>query len=181
MKKQDRLKYLPPAARMASVRVHRPTGGLTVVTRYVLKPHDGEEVGICPNSGLWGVPFEIWKQHLARGPIRLWEWHGTGAGMIGGPAKRQADFTFFGSLWEFPEQYSAEELQREARRLEDWLADDRYEFSPRCRAQVKRKIESFRTLAGTDGWDEMGTSGRWDHAHGFSAYTTLLRRDDSEF
>jgi hypothetical protein len=38
MKKQDRLKNLPPAARVASVRIHRSSGGLTVVTRYVQKP-----------------------------------------------------------------------------------------------------------------------------------------------
>jgi len=180
MKKPDRLKLLPPAARVASVRVHRSSGALMVVTRYVLWPFDWEASGICHDSGLWGVPCEVWKQHVGRGPIRLWEWHGTGEGMIGGPAKRQADFTFFGSLWESAEKYLAEELRRAAQQLEDWLADERYEFSSRCRADVERKIESCRRLAGINGWDEMGRSGRWDHAHGFGGHALLSKCDDSE-
>jgi len=90
-----------------------------------------------------GVPYEVWKQHEGRRPIRLWEWHGTGEGMIGGPTKREADFTFFGGPWEYPEQYSGEELLRHAQRLEDWLADERYDFSPRCRAEVEQKIASW--------------------------------------
>ena len=92
-----------------------------------------------------GVPYEVWKQHEGRRPIRLWEWHGTGEGMIGGPTKREADFTFFGGIWEYPGQYSGEELLRHAQRLEDWLADERYEFSPDCRARVEKKITSLRS------------------------------------
>jgi hypothetical protein len=126
------------------------------------------------------VPYEVWKQHVGRGPVRLWEWHGTGEGMIGGPAKREADLVFFGSLWEFPEQYLAEELLSEAQLLEDWLLDDRYEFSARCRAQVEQQIVKCRRLAGINGWDEMGRSGRWGHAHGFGGRAVLSKCDDSE-
>jgi hypothetical protein len=55
------------------------------------------------------------KQH------RLWEWHGTGEGMIGGPTKRQADFTFFGALWEFPEQYFVRRWRGRSRAIASWL------------------------------------------------------------
>jgi hypothetical protein len=95
-------------------------------------------------------------------------------------AKREADFTFFGGLWEFPEQYSGEELLAHAQRLENWLADERYEFSSRCRAEVERKIASNRKLAGIAGWDEMGRSGRWGHALGLGAPAILATCDDSE-
>ena len=64
--------------------------------------------------------------------------------MIGGPAKREADFTFFGGVWEFPESFSPEEQLAHADRLERWLADDRYEFSARCRANVEAKIKYLR-------------------------------------
>jgi hypothetical protein len=70
-KKPDLLKNLPPAARVASVRIHRSRGGLTVVTRYVQKPWDWVATGICDDTGLWGVPYEVWKQHVGRGPVRL--------------------------------------------------------------------------------------------------------------
>lgn len=132
-----------------------------------------------PGKELWGVPYEIWKQHEGRRPIRLWEWHGTGEGMIGGPTKRQADFTFFGALWEFPEQYSSGELLAFAKELEDWLADERYAFSPRCRAEVERKIASNRKLADTEGWDEMKDT-RWGHAHGLGGPAILAPCDDNE-
>jgi hypothetical protein len=95
------------------------------------------------NSGAF--PYDVWKQHEGRRPIRLWEWHGTGEGMIGGPPKRQADFVFFGGLWEFPGHYSPEEQLAFAQELEDWLADERYEFSSACRARVEGKIKRLRT------------------------------------
>ncbi len=179
MTKPDRLKNLPPAARIAQVCPYELADGVLVKTRYVRKPYDGGRArSVHPGMELWGIPYEVWKQHEGRRPIRLWEWHGTGEGMIGGPAKRQADFVFFGSLWEFPEQYSGEELRSHAKELEDWLADERYEFSSRCRAEVERKIASNRRLAGIEGWDAMEGS-RWGYAHGLS-YAVLSTCDDSE-
>lgn len=143
--KTDRLKQLPPAARLAQVRPYDLTGGLSVKIRYVQNPRGSYSCSVHPGQELMGVPYEVWKQHEGRRPIRLWEWHGTGEGMIGGPTKREADFTFFGGIWEYPGQYSGEELLRHAQRLEDWLADERYEFSPDCRARVEKKITSLRS------------------------------------
>lgn len=148
MTKSERLKHLPPAARVAQVSSYEAEGCLQIKTRYVRKPYDGGcSHFVYPGKELWGVPYEVWKQHEGRRPIRLWEWHGTGEGMIGGPAKREADFAFFGGIWEYPGQYSGEELLRHAQRLEEWLADQRYEFSPRCRAKVEEKIVRNRKRA----------------------------------
>jgi hypothetical protein len=151
MTTSDRLKHLPPAARLAQVRPYDLAGGLLVKIRYVQKPRGSYSCSVSPGQELLGVPYEVWKQHEGHRPIRLWEWQGTGEGMIGGPAKREADFTFFGGLWEYPDRYSVGELLAHAQRLEDWLSDERYEFSPRCRAEVERKIASNRKLAGTEG------------------------------
>lgn len=132
-----------------------------------------------PGMELWGVPYEVWKQHEGGRPIRLWEWHGTGEGMIGGPAKRQANFAFFGSLWEFPHHFSSSRLLRHAEHLEEWLADERYEFSPRCRAELEAKIACDRRLAAIEGWDEMDSIWKWGQARGLS-YAVLSTCDDRE-
>ena len=180
MTKQDRIKHLPPAAKVAMVCPYDVKGGVLVKTRYVRKPHDWSSRSVHPGMDLWGVPFDAWKRHEGRRPIRLWEWHGTGEGMIGGPAKRQADFTFFGSMWEFPHLYSREELLRHAMELAEWLADDRYEFSERCRAEVEGKIASNRRLAGIECWDEMGSFLRWGHSLGLRGPAFLATCDDNE-
>ena len=145
MSNPDRLNHLPPAARAAQVCASDAAPGLEIRLRYVRKPHDGgHSLFVYPGKDLWGVPYEVWKQHEGRRPVRLWEWHGTGEGMIGGPAKRQAGVCFFGGKWEFPEHYSADELRAYAQKLEAWLADARYEFTPAWRERIERKIQSLR-------------------------------------
>ena len=141
--KADRLKHLPPAARVALVGIHNADCALSVKLRYVVKPRGTTTLFVYPGSELMGVHYDVWRNHVGRW-VRLWEWHGTDEGMIGGPAKRQADFTFFGGVWEWPETYSHDELRWHADRLEQWLADERYEFSARCRAKVESKIISLR-------------------------------------
>lgn len=112
MIKQDRVKHLPPAAQVALVCPYDEDGSILVKTRYVQKPYAGSARSVHSGGKFWDIPFEVWKQHEGKRPIHLWEWHGTGEGMIGGPPKRKADFVFLGSIWEFPNQYSRTELLR---------------------------------------------------------------------
>lgn len=143
MNKSERLKHLPPAARVARVDIHDADCALSVKLRYVIKPRDARTWFVYPGRELMGVHYDIWRNHVGRW-VRLWEWHGTDEGMIGGPEKRQADFMFFGTMWEFPETFSRQVQLDYADRLERWLADDRYEFSERCRRNVDAQINDLR-------------------------------------
>jgi len=180
MIKHDRLKHLPPAAQVALVCIYKEDGGVLVKTRYVQKPHAGSARSVHPGSELWGIPYEVWKRHEGKGPIHLWEWHGTGEGMNGGPVKRQANFVFFGSMWEFPNQYSRAELLRYAEHLERWLADERYEFSPRCQAELEQKINMHRKLAVTEEWEAIDGIGRFRLSLSLKLSVALATCDDSE-
>jgi hypothetical protein len=133
--KESRLLNLPPAARVALIRKTEGVFGLKIKFRYVFRSDDRDAVWL-PVGHKWdGVPYERWLAHAGK-IVRLWEWVGTGEGMIGGPAKRQAGVIWWGGAAEFPYKHSAEKCLETADELEAWLADDRYEFTDRNREEV---------------------------------------------
>jgi hypothetical protein len=140
--KDSRLATLPAAARVASIRL-REDGRLQVKLRYVCQPWEKGSCWFGSDHEYQGVPYQRWHAHAGR-IVRLWEWEGTGEGMIGGPAKRQVGVIFWGGAAEFPYQHSAEECLSTADELEAWLADDRYDFTDRNREEVLAKIAQLR-------------------------------------
>lgn len=134
----SRLATLPPAARVASIRL-REDGRLQVKLRYVCQPWEKESCWFGSDHEYQGVPYQRWHAHAGK-IVRLWEWVGTGEGMIGGPAKRQVGVIWWSESIEFPLINNEGERLDAADRLEAWLADERYEFSDANRKEVKGKI-----------------------------------------
>ena len=121
-------------------------GALLVDFRYA-DAERGERSGhrLDPGESLEGVPFEQWATHVGQ-QVDLSTWHGTGEGMIGGPDRmRVAGILYDGPLTE-PCLRAAftEEIEAEIARWEAALVDDRYEYTPDVRRDIRRWIRDGR-------------------------------------
>jgi hypothetical protein len=141
-RKRIKIADLPPAAVLAMASL-QSDGRVKIHLRYVVLPRDKYFVWIGQEEDYFGVPFQKWCENLGK-VIRLWEWHGTGPGMIGGPVKRPVGTIWWGGAAEFPLLHSNEECLQTATRLEKWLADTRYEFSDLNREDILDKIYRLR-------------------------------------
>jgi hypothetical protein len=133
-RRKTKLADLPPAARLALVSLQEDER-IEIHLRYVVPPQHQQSVCIGKEEEWFGVPYQKWCEHLGK-IIRLWEFHGDGPGMIGGPAKREVGWIWWIGAAEFPLSFSTEECLETASRLENWLADERYEFSDSNREDV---------------------------------------------
>lgn len=141
-RRKTKLADLPPAAMLALVSLEKD-GRIRIHLRYVVPPREKQSYFIGKEEELFGVPYQKWCEHLGE-IIRLWELNGDGPSMIGGPVKREVGTIWWCGAAEFPLSYSTEECMETASRLENWLADERYEFSDSNREDVLDQIYQLR-------------------------------------
>lgn len=125
-------------------KVWRETDGRVWVRTWYQDPSRSEsvEMPIQPGELYLGVPYSKWADHLDE-VIDLTTWEGTGEGMIGGPTRTLVEVILDHPL-SFVSFTSEEEVLRAIGEVEDWLRDDRYEFTTEARNGLLHAIDHER-------------------------------------
>ena len=132
-----------PAASKARV-IKQKDGRLAITVTYVNPPKGKTTYYINSEDILFGISYEQWHQSIGN-TIKLWEWEGTGPGMIGSYQKRKVSGWLGGKL-EYPMCMSDDEIRSAINQLLEKIHGEFYEYTKEGRQQAARNIKHARSV-----------------------------------
>ena len=132
-----------PAASKARV-IKQKDGRLAITVVYVNPPKEKATYYIGSKDTLFGISYEQWHQSIGN-TIKLWEWEGTGPGMIGSYQKRKVSCWLGGKL-EFPMSMSDDEIKSAINQLLENIHGEFYEYTKDGRQQAAWSIKQARSV-----------------------------------